>query len=70
VQILGSTFRIGEAGDAVSFLAQEGFSILMMTRRRAIHHQAAESRAKRDDEEWQAAMQANKTGRRCSRPLA
>jgi hypothetical protein len=23
VQILGSTFRIGEAGDAVSFLAQE-----------------------------------------------
>jgi hypothetical protein len=34
VQILGSTFRIGEAGDAVSFLAQEGFSMLMMKERR------------------------------------
>ena len=34
MQILGSTFRIGEAGDAVSFLAQEGFSMLMMKERR------------------------------------
>jgi hypothetical protein len=34
VQILGSTFRIGEAGDAGSFLAQEGFSMLMMKERR------------------------------------
>ena len=34
MQILGSMFRIGEVGDAASFLAQEGFSMLMMKERR------------------------------------